>query len=132
MTTLIVMSFAVGYITYVLLYSDISRPLHKQISNLMTPDNSELLKKIGGYLTELLACPYCSSFWVTVFVQLVCRYNALPGFTTSVGVIITGLAMTMIGSMFACLAVVTLNLTHYRPHGGDDSHGKKHANARDG
>lgn len=61
-------TLAVGYLTFVLCYSKIGKPIRK-FANLCG----------YGKLQQMLMCPYCTGFWLSLLFQSVLRldfYNA--------------------------------------------------------
>jgi len=56
LSTLIILSLIVEYITYMLLQADLISPLVDKVKNL------------NAFFDSLLSCGYCTSFWITLLV----------------------------------------------------------------
>jgi hypothetical protein len=75
-TRFIVGAMALGYITYVMVFSKVAMPFRMLFRKALAHD-SDQVAKVAGYFHDMLACPFCTGFWVTLAFQGVFRINPL-------------------------------------------------------
>lgn len=106
MTHLIASSAAVGYITFVIVYAGVARPLRTSLARLaMSPESRT--RRLGDYLYELASCPFCTGFWVAFGFVATMRFDLFDRGT--VGELATVLALALLGGSAAWAAGAMLN-----------------------
>ncbi len=94
----LIASLAIGYITWVVYDAKVNWRIRRLIKQFTVCDN-RFLERVAGYCTEMLACPFCVGFWVTVVVQTVMRFDAFE--RGLLGVLLTIPAFTVVGAFVA-------------------------------
>jgi len=98
---LFVAVLALGYITFVFVYSEVMLWLRELIGMLSLAPWA-ILGVPAKHVKRMLSCPFCTGFWVTAVVQLVFRFDifdrGIPG------VLLTWPGLTCVAAFIAFLA----------------------------
>ena len=103
----VVVSLAVGYITCTLTYSSIAAGFRAWVDSWALNDN-KTIKKMSRHFARMLACPFCSGFWVAGIIQAIFRFNAI-GYKWLGVVVITWPALALAGAFLAFAAGHAMN-----------------------
>jgi hypothetical protein len=100
----LVASLAVGYITFVLCYSKIAKPIRDYLYESRTGF-------LFGYFNGMLECPFCTGFWVSVAVQIVLGIPVLGSHVLALMLVVPALAM--LGAVIAKTAGWMIGATDF-------------------
>lgn len=106
----------VSYISYVVVYSSMGKPLRDLFLDLYALHGNGRIGRFFGKVGEGIQCPYCGGFWITILFQLVFRFDILNAQSLHVPKQFSVLfSMAVIGGVQAVLAFGMAWLIQYSP-----------------
>ena len=96
-----VAALGIGYVTFVLVYSEVAAWVRDGIGNLSLAP-WPLIALPARHLRRMLGCPFCTGFWVAGLVQGVFLFDVFG--IKGIGVLLTWPALTIVAAFAAFAA----------------------------